>query len=132
MALKKYKNFYTGKNEWLTEEENRKGIEGRQAISEALKLLLDHPKHSLIAAWYLFAFIAILMPAAIITGDVKNDEILGAIGSSIFFLIILWLWIRASRKKLEKMKEEDRGSPLVELIRVLFYVPLKEYFKKKQ
>ena len=132
MALKKYKNFYTGEDEWLTEKEHREGVEGRQAIGEVLKFLLDHPKHSLIAAWYLFAFIAVLMPAAIITGDVKNDEILPAIGSCSFFLIILWLWIRASRKKLEKMKEEDRGSPLVKLIRELFYVPVKEYFKKKQ
>ena len=132
MALKKYKNFYTGKDEWLTEEEYREGLEGRQAIGELLRKILDHPKHSLIAAWYLFAFIAILMPAAFITGEVKNDEILPAIGSCSFFLIILWLWIRASRKKLEKMKEEDRGSPLVKLIRELFYVPIIEYFKKKQ
>ena len=132
MALKKYKNFYTGEDEWLTEEEHRKGLEGRQAIGEVLRFLLDHPKHSLIAAWYLFALIAIFLPAAIITGEAKGDEILPAIGSSSLILIILWFWIRNSRKKLEKMKEEDRGSPLVKLIRELFYVSFKEYFKKKE
>ena len=121
MALKKYKNFYTGEDEWLTEKEHREGVEGRQAIGDVLKIFIDHPKHSLVAAWYLFILLAVLMPVAIISGEVKNDEILPAIGSCSFFLIILWFWIRASRKKLEKMKEEDRGSPLVKLIRVLLF-----------
>ena len=71
MALKKYKNFYTGKDEWLTEEEYREGLEGRQAIGELLRKILDHPKHSLIAAWYL-----IIIKFNIFAKQGRNDFIL--------------------------------------------------------